>query len=351
MVQGDQPHGCVSGASSRRITRTDSAILPVWDNSLIKSPTRKYSGISNCEGGSLLPPIPPLAGVNGAATSRPASEEGRTEGVSVDNVRTSRKRNSRDQLMERTAPEWVGSACQFSPITELSTPDPSDTGTPDLIKDLSASVDGGSSDPQPNSDSSSDPAPPAWQSPAASLSPSGEELIMVLDFFPVPPPDPRVPVEGSGSPSSPFRAGVLTNGHNLVGQPQSGSLFPIIFDESIEFELGRLFRSSSSCAVTLEFAQITCLCERPHLTPSDFASCRRAADIPHPSTRWNRGRRSRTGPGWYRQFVCSALVVACDTLGGYFPAPCLPGKCEPFICAEEFWFLESVKIGQPSSKS
>ena len=298
MVQ-DQPHGYVSRASSRRITRTDSAILPVGDNSPIKSTPRKYSGIINCGGDSLLPPIPPLAGVNGAATSRPVSKEGKSGGVSAGSVRTSRKRNSpRDQLMERTAPEWVGSACQFSPITELSTPDPSDTGTPDLIKDLSASVDGSSSDPQLNSSSSSDSAPPAWQSPAASLSPTlGEELITVLDGFPVPPPNPRVPVEGSGSSSFPIRAGVLTNGHNLVGQPQSGSLFPIIFDESIEFELRRPFRSSSSCAVTLEFAQITCLCEHPHLTPSDSASCRRAADIPHPSTRWKCGRRSRTAPG------------------------------------------------------
>ena len=235
-IQADQPHGCVS----RRITRIDSAILPVGDNYLIRSSSRKYSKISNCDGDSLLPPP---AGVNGAATSQPTSEQSKSEGVSVDNVRRTRKRISRDRLlMEGTAPEWdwIGSASQpsqFSPITELSTPEPSDTGTPDLIKDLSASVDGAEFDPQPNLSSSSDAAPSAWKSPTASLSPSsgsGEGLIKVLEGFPVPPPNPGIPVEGPKSPSFLLRKGVPTNGVGQ-GQPQSGSLFSINFDASIDF--------------------------------------------------------------------------------------------------------------------
>ena len=238
-IQADQPHGCVS----RRITRIDSAILPVGDNYLVRSSSRKYSKISNRDGDTLSPPIPPLAGVNGAATSQPTSEQSKTGGVSVDNVRRARKRISRDRLlMEGTAPEWdwIGSASQpsqFSPITELSTPEPSDTGTPDLIKDLSASVDGAEFDPQLNPSSSPDAAPPAWKSPAASLSPSsgsGEGLIKVLEGFPVPPSNPGIPVGGSGSPSFLFRTGVPTNGVGQ-GQPQSGSLFSIIFDASIDF--------------------------------------------------------------------------------------------------------------------
>jgi hypothetical protein len=232
-VQADQPNGSLS----RRITRMDSAILPVRDISFMKSPTRQYSGISNCDGVSLEHPLSLLPGVNGPASSRPTSEQGKASSVSDDSVRTTRKYNSHDQLlMERTASECVGRASQpsqFSPICESSTPERSDMGTPDLIKDSSTSADGGSSEPQPNSSSSSD-----WLIPSASLSPAlGEESVRVLDFFPLP-PNSGASVEGSGSSSFPFRAGDPTNDHNLneaassrAGQRQSGSLFPIIFDE------------------------------------------------------------------------------------------------------------------------
>jgi hypothetical protein len=206
-VQADQPHH----QPSRRITRIDSAILPVGDNPFTKSPTRQYSGTSNGDGESLVPPLPPLpAGINGVTSSPPTSEQSKGDAILHENVQTDRESNSRDQLLsETTTSESVGSPSkrsQISPTNESTTPEPSDTGTPDLIKDSATSAEGGSSDMQPDTSSSSASAPSAWRRPVSRLTPaSGEELIMVLNFFPTPPSDCELPIEG----------GVLMNERNL----------------------------------------------------------------------------------------------------------------------------------------
>ena len=206
-LQPDQPHH----QPSRRITRIDSAILPVGDNPFTKSPTRQHSGTSNGDGESLVPPLPPLpAGINEVTFGPPTSEQSKGDAILLDNVQTAMESNSRDQpSLEPTTSESVGSPSkpsQISPTNESTTPEPSDTGTPDLIKDSATSAEGGSSDMQPDTSSSSDSAPSAWRHPVSRLTPaSGEELIRVLNFFPTPPSDREVPIE----------PGVLMNEHNL----------------------------------------------------------------------------------------------------------------------------------------
>jgi len=295
-LQPDQSHH----QPSRRITRIDSAILPVGDNPFTKSPMRQYSGTSNGDGESLVPPLPPLpAGINGVTSGPPTSEQSKGDVIS-------RESNSRDQLsLETTTSESVGSPSkpsQISPTNESTTPEPSDTGTPDLIKDSATSAEGGSSDMQPDTSSSSDSAPSAWRRPVSRLTPaSGEELIRVLNFFPTPPSDRELPIE----------PGVLMNEHNLDEAACSRTLLmeqrrtcPLLshhFDKPIGLLTGPFFfrrrpRSSSSTTLTLEYAPISCFCEHPP-TPSDFVSCRRAMEILHPFTKCIRGRQSSSGAG------------------------------------------------------
>jgi hypothetical protein len=154
-TQTDQPR---DRHLSRRITRLDSATLPV-DPFL-----QKYSELFNGDGEFHV-------GVNAEAASQPMSEQGKGDVGSGDKIQAG-NRNSRDQLLKgTTASENVFSACkppQTSPITELTTPDPSDSGTPDLIKDSFTSVDGGSSDAQPNTSATSDSASSAWSGPRSS---------------------------------------------------------------------------------------------------------------------------------------------------------------------------------------
>jgi hypothetical protein len=226
--QADQPHH----QPSRRITRIDSAILPVGDNLFMKSPTYRCSGTSNGDRESLVPPLPPLpASINGITSSPLASEQSKVDVPLGDNGES----NSRGQLLsEMTVSENVGSASKSSQISsdDLITSEPSDTGTPDLIKDSATSVEGASPDMQPDTSSSSDSAPSAWRRPVSRLSPaSGEELIMVLNVFPAPPSDRELPIE----------AAVLMNEHNLdeaacsrtllVGQRGTSPLLSHHFDE------------------------------------------------------------------------------------------------------------------------
>jgi hypothetical protein len=229
--QADQPH--------HQPSRIDSAILPVGDNLFMKSPTHRCSGTSNGDRESVVPPLPPLpAGINGIASSPLMSEQGKVDVPLGDNVQSAGESNSRGQLLsEITASENVGSASkpkpsQISSTDELITSEPSDTGTPDLIKDSATSAEGTSPDMQPDTSSSSDSAPSAWRRPVSRLSPaSGEELIMVLNVFPAPPSDRELPIE----------AAVLMSEHNLdeaacsrtllVGQRRTSPLLSYHFDE------------------------------------------------------------------------------------------------------------------------
>ena len=301
-LQPDQLHH----QPSRRITRIDSAILPVGDNTFTQSLMRQYSRTSNGDGEPLVPPLPALpAGIDGVTTGLRTSEQSKGDVILLDNVQTTRESNSRDQLpLETTTSESVGSPSkppQISP-TDESTTELSDTGTPDLIKDSATSAEGGSSDTQPDSSSSSDSAPSAWRLPVSRLTPaSGEELIRVLNFFPTPPSDRELPIE----------PGVLMNEHNLdeaacshtllIEQRRTCPLLSHHFDKSIGLLTGPFFfrrrpRSSSSTTLTLECAPIPCFCEHPP-TPSDFVSCRRAMEVLHPFTTCIRGRQSSSGAG------------------------------------------------------
>jgi hypothetical protein len=195
-TQTDQPR---DRHLSRRITRLDSATLPV-DPFL-----QKYSGLSNGDGEVHVPPMPLPISISAEVASRPTSERGKGDVNLGDKVQTGES-NSRDQLLrETTTPERVFSACkpsQTSLITELTTPDLSDSGTPDLIKDSSTSADGGSSDVQPNTSTTSDCASSAWSGPRSSSLPVSRAS------------DPKLPSEESDASSLPSQAGLPTGERN-----------------------------------------------------------------------------------------------------------------------------------------
>jgi hypothetical protein len=199
-TQTDQPRDL---HLSRRITRLDSATLPV-DPFL-----QKYSGEFH------VPPMPLPIGVNAEVSGRPTSERGKGDVDLGDKAQTG-EINPRDSLLrETTASEKVFSASKLSQtslITELTTPDPSDSGTPDLIKDSSTSADGSSSDAQPNTSNTSDCIPSAWSGPRSSSSPSSRVS------------DHKLSSEESDASSLPSQTGLPTSERNdgsrtlLVGQ-------------------------------------------------------------------------------------------------------------------------------------
>jgi hypothetical protein len=195
---------------SRRITRLDSATLPV-DPFL-----QKYSGLSNRDRESHPPPLP--IGASPVLASRFTTEQGKGDVGLGDKVLSTGDRNSCDQLLrETTASEKVFSTCkssQTSLVVELPTPDPSDSGTPDLIKDSSTSA-GGSSDTQPNTSTTSDSALSAWSGPQSGSSPASVgEIRRILDVFPATPSDHKLPSEESNALSLPSQAGLLTGERN-----------------------------------------------------------------------------------------------------------------------------------------
>ncbi|KAH9988098.1 hypothetical protein BJV74DRAFT_469706 [Russula compacta] len=246
-VHADQPR---DHCPSRRITRIDSATLPVGDRPFMNSPTWKHLGLSNGDGEFLVPRVPPPpVTLNGTVASELTSEQGKADAALGDEEQPNRESSSRDQLSQETpASQNVFSACkpsQFSPITELMTPDPSDPGTPDLMKDSCTSADGGSSDAQPNTSSTSDSAPSAWSGLASSSSaPSGEEITMVLDVFSAAPSDPKLPTEKS-SPL-PSRVSIPTCDHNLDDPAGSRTLPVGPRRTGVTPECRRLPRSRSS---------------------------------------------------------------------------------------------------------
>lgn len=195
-TQTDQPRDC---HLSRRITRLDSATLPV-DPFLQK--------FGNGDGVFHV-------GVNAEAASHPTNDQDKCTVGSGDKVQAG-DRNSRDQLLrETTASEIFFSACKpsrISFITELTIPDPSDSGTPDLIKDSSTSAGGGSSDAQPNTSTTSDSASSGWSGPRSSSSLASKGGI--VDVFSATPSDHKLPSEGSGASSFLSQAGLPTGERN-----------------------------------------------------------------------------------------------------------------------------------------
>jgi hypothetical protein len=217
-TQMDQPR---DRHQSRRITRLDSATLPV-DPFL-----QKYSGLNNGDGENHVPPMPLPIGVNAETAKRPASERGKGD---VDLGEQSGERNSRDPLLrETTTTEKVFSACkpsQTSLITEVTTPDPSDSETPDLIKDSSTSGDGGSSDAQPNTSTTSDCASSAWSGPQSSSSPGSRTS------------DHKLPSKESGGSPYPPQAGLPGERNDgsrtrFVGQRRASPYFPTVLIDDL----------------------------------------------------------------------------------------------------------------------
>lgn len=172
-TQTDQPR---DRHLSRRITRLDSATLPV-------DPFfQKYPGLDSEDEEFHVPPMPLPPCVNAEAAGRPTREQGQGDVDLGDKVQTV-ERNSRDQLSRETAVlEKVFSAA--------TTPNSSDTGTPDLT---SSSAEGGSSDVQPNTSTTSDSASSAWLGPLSSSSPAfREDSAKLLDAFPSIPSDTKL---------------------------------------------------------------------------------------------------------------------------------------------------------------
>jgi len=175
---------------SRRITRLDSATLPV-------DPFLQYAGFSKGCGESHIPPMPLPIGATPELANRFTTEQSKGDANLSDNVLSTGEKNSCDQLLpETTASEKMFSACkspQTSLIVELPSPDPSDSGTPDLIKDSSTSADGGSSDAPLYTSTTSDSAS-AWSGPqSSSSSASMGKITKILDVFPATPSDPKLP--------------------------------------------------------------------------------------------------------------------------------------------------------------
>lgn len=170
---------------SRRITRLDSATLPNGDYALMR------------DGDSDVPPIPPLLSVVKCQAINDLSK-----GLS----------NLPRGIHDIPSREDVGRphcsstfSHQISPIPELSTPNPSNPVTPDLVKDSSPSADGGSSSQPQTSDS----APSAWSGPTSNSSPpSGEEITSVLEVFSAPLPNSKLAPETTESSSRPSQTDV-----------------------------------------------------------------------------------------------------------------------------------------------
>ena len=182
-VQTDQAR---DHRQSQRITRLDSATLPNGDYALMG------------DGDSDVPPIPPLPSVAKcqAINDRFKGLPNLPRGIhDIPSREDGGKPHHRSSTFSH----------QFSPIPELSTPNPSNPVTPDLIKDSSPSADGGSSSQPQTSDS----APSAWSGPTSNSSPpSGEEITNVLDVFSAPPPISKLAPETTESPSPPSRTDV-----------------------------------------------------------------------------------------------------------------------------------------------
>jgi hypothetical protein len=209
---------------SRRITRLDSATLPV-DPFL-----RQYSELSNGDRESHIPPVPLHIGASPQPTNRYTTEQAKGD-VDLNDKVLSGEGKPCDQLLPETTVSEV-----FN-IVEIPTPDPSDSGTPDLIKDSSTSAYGGSSDAQPNTSTTSGSALSAWSGPQYSSSPASVgKLTKILDFFPATPSDPKLPSEESNVLSLASQAGLPTGERNdgsrklFARQPRTCPLFPIIFD-------------------------------------------------------------------------------------------------------------------------
>lgn len=211
---------------SRRITRLDSATLPV-------DPFLQHSGLSNRDRESLVPPLPLPIGASPELTNRYTTEQAK------DDVDLGEGKLCDRLLPETTVPE-VFSAYKSLPtshIVELPTPDPSDSGTPDLIKDSSTSADGSSSDAQPSTSTTSDSASSAWSGPQYSSSPASVgKIARILDVFPATPSDRKLPSEESNTLSLPSQAGLPTGERNdgsrklLAKQRRTCPLFPLIDD-------------------------------------------------------------------------------------------------------------------------
>ena len=217
---------------SRRITRLDSATLPV-DPFL-----QQYSGRSNGDRESQVPPMPPPIGASPELADRYRTEQVNGDVDLGDKVPSIGGKPSCNQLLPETTISEVFNAYKSLPtshIVELPTPDPSDSGTPDLIKDSSTSADEGSSDAQPNT---SDSASSAWSGPqySSSLASVGK-ITKILDVFPATPSDSKLPSEESNALPLPSQAGLLPTGERNDGsrkqlprQRRTCSLFPTIFD-------------------------------------------------------------------------------------------------------------------------
>ena len=218
---------------SRRITRLDSATLPV-DPFL-----QQYSELSNGDRESHVPPVPLPIGASPQPTNRYTTEQDKGDVDLGDKVLSTGKVKSCDQLLPETTVEVFNAykSLPTSLIVELPTPDTSDSGTPDLVKDSSTSADGGSSDAQPNTSTASDSASSAWSGPqySSSLASAGE-ITRILDFFPATPSDPKLPSEESNPLSLPSQAGLPAGERNdgsrklLARQRRTCPLFPTIFD-------------------------------------------------------------------------------------------------------------------------
>jgi hypothetical protein len=216
---------------SRRITRLDSATLPV-DPFL-----QQFSGLSNGDRESQVHPVPLPIGASPEPTNRYTTEWAKGDVDLANEVLSTGERKLCDQLLPETTVSEVFNAYKSLPtshIVELPTPDPSDSGTPDLIKDSSTSADGGSSDAQPNTSSTSDSA---WSGPQYSSSPASVGIITkILDVFPGTPSDLKLPSEESNPLSLPSQAGLPTGERNdgsrkpLARQRRTCSLFHTIFD-------------------------------------------------------------------------------------------------------------------------
>lgn len=187
---------------SRRITRLDSATLPV-DPFL-----QQYSGLSNGDRECHVPPVPVPIGASPELSNRYTTEQVKGDVDMGDRVLSTGEGKSCDQLLPETTVSEVFNAYKSLPtshIVELPTPDPSDSETPDLIKDSSTSADGGSSDAQPNTSSTSDSASSAWSGPQYSSSPASVgKITKILDVFPATPSDAKLPSQ----------AGLPTGGRN-----------------------------------------------------------------------------------------------------------------------------------------
>ena len=180
-VQTDQPR---DHRLSRRITRLDSATLPSDDFALMSS---KFGGLGNRDRDSDPPPVPPISAAKFRAKGRSEISSGSPDALCEERVTPST--------------EGIGKShhSQISPILELSTPSPSNSVTPDLIKDSSTSADEGTSS-QPQSSKS---APSAWSGSASgSTPPSGEEITMLLDILSAPRPNSKLASEITDVPAS-----------------------------------------------------------------------------------------------------------------------------------------------------